>query len=77
MGSGADTSEVQLLLVSICSTPDTSIGCSPEPGQTVEGLPEGSGPRSQESPPENFKGLWKRRKSSSLQHISKDAAGLS
>lgn len=74
MGSGEDTSEVPPPpLVSICSTPNTSTGCSTElPGESVEGLPDSSGPRSQESPPENFNGLRKKmeKAASSFQNIS-------
>lgn len=50
MGSGAEASELPLLLVSICSTVDTSMGCR-------EGLPVSMGPRGQQSPPTNFSGL--------------------
>ncbi|KAG7224522.1 hypothetical protein INR49_015046, partial [Caranx melampygus] len=40
MGSGAEASNVPLQLVSICSTVDTSMGCSPEPpADSRDGLP--------------------------------------
>lgn len=58
MGSGAEASEVLLLLVSICSIVDTSMGCSAElPADSREGQPVSVGPRGQQSPPANFTGL--------------------
>lgn len=58
MGSGAEASEVPLLLVSICSAVDTSMGSSTElPGANRDGQPVGLGPRGQHSPPTNFTGL--------------------
>lgn len=61
MGSGAETSEEMLLLVSICSAVNTSIGCSTElPGANREVQLVSAGPRGQQSPPINFTGLWKK-----------------
>ena len=58
MGSGADTSEVPLLPVSICSTVDTSMGWSTKlPWDGRDGPPVSKGPRGQQSPPANFNGL--------------------
>lgn len=61
MGSGAEASEglVPLLLVSICSMVDTSMGCSTGHGGRWDGQVVSAGPRSQQSPPTNFTGLWK------------------
>lgn len=58
MGSGADASLVQPPLVSMCSTVETSMGCSAEPpGDSMDGQPVSEGPRGQPSPPANFTGL--------------------
>lgn len=57
MGSGAEASDTPLL-VSICSTVVTSMGCSTEPpGASRDGHPVSVGPRGQQSPPTNFTGL--------------------
>lgn len=62
MGSGAEASEgvAPPPLVSMCSTVDTSMGCSTEPGVRWAGQVVSAGPRSQQSPLTNFKGLWKK-----------------
>lgn len=58
MGSGAEASGVPLLLVSICSTVDTSMGCSTEwPGANRDVQLFNAGPWDQQSPPTNFTGL--------------------
>lgn len=57
MGSGAEASEAPLLFVSICSTADTSISCSPDPGGSRDGQPVSVDPRDQQSPTENLIGL--------------------
>lgn len=58
MGSGAEASVKPLLLVSICSAADTSMGWSTElPGDSRDKLPVREGPRGQQSPPANFTGL--------------------
>lgn len=70
MGSGAEASEVlppPPPHVSMCSTVDTSMGCSPE--QLVgsrDVLPVSVGPRGQQSPPTNFTGLWKKKRREKL-----------
>lgn len=59
MGSGAEASEdVPMLLMSICSTADTSMGCSRELWVEWDRQVVSAGPRGQQSPPTNFNGLW-------------------